>query len=439
MDKNFLLRKTDTHFTMKPMKKKVTKKKKVVKKIKAKKPIKRHAKSAFVSQKPEAAHHHHLKKIKENVAALISEAEHVKHSFTWKKNHAFFIIGFAVIAIFAIFSLVFFIGGKGNHKNQTSTVAVNETMEARQIAPESVENSSVTLIATGDIMLARYVELKMRRNKDYTWPFPKVADFLKSADITFGNLETPLLAGKNVPTDSMTFRADLEGVKGLAFAGYDLLSLANNHVMNYQVPGLTSTIQELKKAGIRYVGAGKNFDIANAPVIIEAKGKKIAFLAYNDKNIPPKFHGEATATMPGIAKMDIEKVKVNVAAAKQVADFVIVSMHAGIEYKKEPNQFQKDFAHAAIDAGAVAVLGHHPHVVEPVEYYGNGVIFYSLGNFVFDQFFNQDVQTGLVVRLTLNPESPLGVELFPVKIDLVQPRILEGEEKDLALKKLGLM
>lgn len=343
-----------------------------------------------------------------------------------------------VAAIFGILSVISSYSQPSDNKEPSSF-----QKKLEQVATLSILNDDdpVTLIATGDILLARYVELRMRQLKDYTYPFQKTADFLKSADITFGNLETPLLPGKNVPKDSMTFRGDLEGVKGLLFAGYDVLSIANNHTMNYQIHGLTSTLQTLKKAGILPSGGGKDQDTAYTPVIVEAKGKKIAFYSYVDSSIPPGFHGEAKGDKPGIARMDIEAVKNDVKNALENlgADFVVVSMHAGKEYKWEPTKFQKDFARAAIDAGASAVIGTHPHVIEPVEYYGNGIIFYSLGNFVFDQFFSEDVQNGLVAKITFPEESgeKTTAELFPVRIEKGQPRLMEGEEKEAILKKLG--
>lgn len=344
-----------------------------------------------------------------------------------------------VAAIFGILSVISSYSQPSDNKELSSF-----QKKLEQVATLSLLNDDdpVTLIATGDILLARYVELRMRQLNDYTYPFQKIADFLKSADITFGNLETPLLPGRNVPKDSMTFRGDLKGVQGLIFAGYDVLSIANNHTMNYQIPGLTSTLQTLKEAGILASGGGKDQDTAYTPVIIEAKGKKIAFYSYIDSSIPPGFHGEAKDGKPGIARMDIEAVKNDVKNALENlgADFVVVSMHAGKEYKWEPTKFQKDFAHAAIDAGASAVIGTHPHVIEPVEYYGNGIIFYSLGNFVFDQFFSEDVQNGLITKITFPEESgeKITAELFPVRIEKGQPRLMEGAEKVAILKKLGL-
>lgn len=303
------------------------------------------------------------------------------------------------------------------------------------------DEEPLTLIATGDILPARFVERRMRQAGDYTLPFKNTAEFLKNADITFGNLETPLLHGKNTSQDSVTFRGDPESLKGLLFAGFDILSIANNHTMNYQIPGLTSTIQELKKAGILYAGGGKNIDAAHTPAMIKAKDKKIAFYAYVDPNIGG-YLGLATWNSPGIAKMDIEAVKNDVKNGLDpnwhAADMVIVSMHTGKEYTRQPTQFQKDFAHSACDAGASLVIGHHPHWVQPVEYYGDCIIFYSLGNFVFDQMWSEETQIGLVAKVSFDEDEKPTAELFPVRMEKTVPRILEGEEREKVMKRIGL-
>lgn len=342
-----------------------------------------------------------------------------------------------VAAVFGVLSVLSSYSQSSENKEPSSF-----QRKLEQVATLSLLNDDdpITLIATGDILLARYVELRMRQLNDYTYPFHKIADFLKSADITFGNLETPLLPGKNVPKDSMTFRGDLKGVQGLLFAGYDVLSIANNHTMNYQIPGLTSTLQTLKEAGILASGGGKNQDVAYTPAIVEAKGKKIAFYSYVDSSIPPGFHGEAKDGKPGIARMDIAAVKNDVKNALENlgADFTVVSMHAGKEYKWEPTKFQKDFAHAACDAGASVVIGHHPHWMQPVEYYGNCIIFYSLGNFVFDQMWSEETQLGLVAKVSFNEDEKPTAEIFPVRIVKGQPQLMEGAEKEAILKKLGL-
>lgn len=421
------------------------KKKSSTKKSKPKKVLKKSVKTApkKASESVLAIHRaplrHRLKKIKEHLHAL--KQEHIKPLIFTRTRTIFIwggIFGLAVLVMIGIFVYSNYSKPAQEDAEQLTIGQTVETNGFNLFGVGEENEDAITLIATGDVLLARYVEQRMRATGDYTLPFQKAADFLKSADVTFGNLETPILNGKNTPKDSTTFRADPAGVKGLTFAGYDVMSIANNHTMNYQIPGLTNTLKELKKAGILASGGGKNQDFAHAPAIFETKGKTIAFLSYVDPKIPPRNYGIATYNTAGLASMNIEAMKNDVKNAATEYDIVVVSMHSGTEYKREPTQFQKDFAHAAIDSGASAVIGTHPHVVQPVEYYGNGVIFYSLGNFVFDQFFSTDVKTGLVARITFEDEEKPSVELFPVKIETTQPRILEGQEREDTLKKLGL-
>ncbi len=404
---------------LKKLKKKITVVKKKVKK-----------KSDSVLHIHAAPLRNRLNKIKEHIETL--KKEHILHSSSFNVRSIFIWTG---IFAFSFVVLALFIAYSGNTNKQ---LVQTSGLNALEIGDEDVDEDTITLIATGDVLLARYVEQRMRATGDYTLPFAKAAEFLKNADITFGNLETPLLSGATTPKDSTTFRADPKAIKGLLLAGYDVMSIANNHTMNYQIPGLTSTLKALKQAGILSSGGGKNQDAAHTPAVFETKEKRIAFLSYVDPKIPPRNYGIATFNTPGLASMDIEAMKNDVKNAVEAYDIVVVSMHSGTEYKKEPTQFQKDFAHAAIDSGASVVIGAHPHVVQPVEYYGDGVIFYSLGNFVFDQFFSQDVQTGLVARITFEDDEKPAVELFPVKIETTQPRILEGSEREEMLKKLGL-
>ncbi len=301
---------------------------------------------------------------------------------------------------------------------------------------ETVPETKVTLIAVGDIMLSRNVEAKMIKYQDWHYPFLKTADFLKSADITFGNLETAIMPGRVIKTGEMVFRTDPKAVEGLVFAGFDVLALANNHTPNFGEQGLKETYKYLSEAKIDYIGAGNNIIEARAFKIIEAKGLKFAFLAYNDNDVVPRsyFAGENRA---GTAELDFEKMPAEVKTAKTQADFVIVSMHAGTEYAPQENKRQQEFARQAIDAGAVLVIGHHPHVVEPVERYKEGYILYSLGNFVFDQMWSTETRQGVITKISFNRQGIKDIEYQPIIIeDYSQPRFANDQEKDVILKRL---
>jgi len=286
------------------------------------------------------------------------------------------------------------------------------------------QNPTVTMIAAGDIMLSRSVALKIRaHNVDY--PFAAIQDYLHSADIVFANLESPITAGPVVPTGSTTFHADPGVEVGLKDAGITVLNLANNHTPNYGDIGIADTIKYLDQQGIAHFGAGMNLAQADQPLYLERNGIKFALLGYNDSDVVPASYG-ATSNHAGTNIMDLAKLNRDVQAAKKNADLVIVSMHSGVEYQPLPDDSQKNFAHAAIDAGADLVLGHHPHVIETMEKYKGKYIFYSLGNFVFDQAFSNEVREGMTLKITFDKTGVTAVEYNPVWIeDLSQPKLTD--------------
>ena len=301
------------------------------------------------------------------------------------------------------------------------------------------ENSpAITLTAVGDIMLSRMVAQRIKTYHDYKYPFLKTAGLTRDADIAFGNLECPITQGRTIGSTEMIFRADPESIKGLKYAGFDVLSLANNHSFNFGVQGLKDTFQYLDESGIVYSGAGRDKREAYTPKIVEVKGIKIAFLAYAADAFSP-LYSQAKDSRAGIAFMKIPEMKKAVAAAKSKADLIIVSMHSGTEYASQPNGKQVAFARAAIDAGADLIIGHHPHTVQKMEKYKGKYIFYSLGNFVFDQMWSRETKEGLAVKLTLSKDGVREIELIPVLIEnYSQPRIMSEAEAQNIFKKLGI-
>jgi len=305
-----------------------------------------------------------------------------------------------------------------------------------KITPEVEE--SVSLIAVGDISFSRSVERVIKsQNNNYDYPFVKVADFLKTGDIVFGNLETPITPGREIQSGEMIFRSNPQTAEALKKAGFTIVSLANNHTPNFGEKGLFDTFDYLENAGIKYVGAGRNEKEAYSPVFLKIKGLDFAFLAYNDTDVVP-FSYEAGKSHPGTAFMRLEKMTQAVKEAKMKADFVIVSLHSGTEYVNQPNSSQINFAHAAVDSGADLVIGHHPHVVQTMEQYQGKYIFYSLGNFVFDQMWSQPTRQGLMVKIDFSRQKLENVSFFPVIIEnFCQPRFAEEKEKEEILKRLN--
>lgn len=297
------------------------------------------------------------------------------------------------------------------------------------------EPEKVTMVAVGDIMLSRAVAKRMQRH-GYGYPFASTSDFVRMADIAFGNLETPITAGPEVLPYEMSFRADIEAAAALRDAGFDVLSLANNHTPNFGETGLADTFRYLDEVGVAYAGAGSNRGEAAAPAFITVKGITFAFLAYGESRIVPTDY-EAGENRAGIAFMRIEEMRKAVLSAQELADIVIVSMHAGDEYEPLPNDSQIAFAHAAIDAGAEMVIGHHPHVVQPAEVYKGKYILYSLGNFIFDQMWSLDTRQGMISRAIFTSKGLSEITFHPIRIeDYAQPRFLDDESGAQVLKRL---
>lgn len=292
------------------------------------------------------------------------------------------------------------------------------------IGGQETGDKTITLMFVGDIMLDRGVEYMIEKygNQDYKFPFLKITDNLKMADILFGNLEGPV-SDKGIKVGSIySFRIDPKAIEGLTFAGFDILSVANNHIFDYGRPAMEDTFSRLKEAGINYVGGGFSEEEAHSPVIKEIKGVKIAFLSFTSLGSK---NWAAQEKRSGIAWLTEDNVKEDVTMASNRADLVIISFHFGDEYQTQSNPEQKYFAHLAVDYGADLVVGHHSHVVQEVERYKESYIAYSLGNFIFDQGFSEETMRGLLLKVIVRNKKI--EEVAPVKIKInqyFQPEIL---------------
>jgi len=279
--------------------------------------------------------------------------------------------------------------------------------------PPVIDGSGdIKLIFAGDTMFARDVEI-MIQNKgggDYGFPFNNVKDYLRQADITFVNLES-IISDKGFPYFLKIppwFRSDLEAVNGLTDAGIDIVSVANNHSFDFGPSAFEDSLNNLRNAGIQDAGGGFNYDEAYSPIIFTVKGKKVAFIAFTIIGSPlwraTKGEDESSGES-GIAWLTVEDLESSIYQARDnEADIIVVSMHFGSEYHTLPNQEQEEFAHLAIDRGADFVIGHHPHVMQPVMVYAGKYIAYSLGNFVFDQK-NEDTHKGFLLEATIQQDE----------------------------------
>ena len=343
------------------------------------------------------------------------------------------------LLLFIFLGTVLFLGG--TFLIEPESVEVNPKQTVKE-TPQQEEKQQVKIILAGDIMLNRGVEYMVEKegNGDFKFPFLKIADYLKEADIVFGNLEG-VISDKGTNVGSIySFRVDPKAVEGLNYAGFNVLSLANNHAFDYSKEALEDCLTRLSNEEINYVGAGFSENEAYSPLIKEINSStgastelsrmssplRIGFLAYT--NLGPETWRAAgeNSGIAWISENDFEKIKEYIESAKEMSDVLIVSLHAGEEYQRTPSQFQIDFSKMAIDAGADLAVGHHPHVTQPFEKYQNGWIFYSLGNFVFDQSFSEETMESQIIEILIEDNEIKEINPREIKINnFFQPEILK--------------
>lgn len=279
-------------------------------------------------------------------------------------------------------------------------------------APALAAEPTVSIVFMGDVMLADGPGRLVKQGHD---PFAPFARILDSADVRVANLEC-VVARSGKPGDKpFTFRADPR-VLPLLKRHVDAVSVANNHSGDFGREAFAEMLTRLNQAGLPFFGGGRDLSEAHEPLLIERHGLRIALLGY-DEFFPRSF--EAGEHHPGVAWSEDAQVVVDIRRARTVhhADIVIPFMHWGEEHRPRANDRQRELARLMIDAGADAVVGTHPHVVEDVELYQGKPIVYSLGNFIFDGFDDADNNTAWVLRLQVNRTGVREVHIQVGRID----------------------
>ncbi len=293
------------------------------------------------------------------------------------------------------------------------------------------------LQAVGDILLARDIDLIIRR---FGWqhPFAQVKELISQGDINFCNLESPAsFLGSPYPNKlkNITFRANPANLFAIKDAGFNIISLANNHMADYGPAAIAETLDALQLLNLPYVGAGHRREEAYAPHIIEAKGWKLAFLAYAE----PLWSVTEAGSEAGVAHLKKDKTlaAIQELKANALADLVVISLHWGEEYRHYPQQYQIDLAHAIVDAGADVILGHHPHVLQGLEWYRGKPVFYSLGNFFFDQIDDPTYQ-GALARINFMPDGGINVAMRPMRTQRrsLHQSIAQGQDAQMIAQNL---
>lgn len=313
---------------------------------------------------------------------------------------------------------------------------------------------SATILFAGDVTLGYHYEeyvdelVKKGTPKDeaLAWGFARVRDVTTKADLFVVNLECPFTAKGEKIAKNFNFRARPDLVAALAAGGVDVVSLANNHLMDYGPEGLFDTLSTLDQHRIVHFGAARNLAAARTPAVVDVKGIKVAFLGYfflGDRNIEPK-EVIATADTPGVAGDFSDQaaltamVKADVRAAKKKADHVIPFFHWGREGRADPEPYQTALAKAAIDSGASAVIGSHPHVLQPIDRSKGAPIVYSLGNFVFGGNWDPKDKRTALVELTVTKAAVQAVRVLPATSDAyperpVQPALVTEPDAGAAI------
>ncbi|GAA1073311.1 CapA family protein [Kitasatospora arboriphila] len=287
-------------------------------------------------------------------------------------------------------------------------------------APDPV----VTSMWTGDVMLGRRVGAGMAAAGDWELPFSQTASRLAAAGLTVGNLECTLSKEGRATHGGDSFGADPRALAGPRRAGYDILTLGNNHMGDYGPDALVRTVAIARGEGFATTGAGADIAAAREPALATAGGLRFAVLAFcavgESPEAGPATPGVVWQRMPPItgplAEGDLAALEASVRAARPTADVLVVVPHWGREYSHRPVAEQYTVGHRLIDAGADAVVGMHQHWVQPIEIYRGRPIVHGLGNFVFDMTFSEQVQQAVVVELVHWGRILKSVRAVPVRI-----------------------
>lgn len=301
-------------------------------------------------------------------------------------------------------------------KEPDTTASLEETQEP--------EKNKASLIFTGDVLLSHYV-----LNNYNAFGIEGVLDdgmlqALKESDVTIINQEFPFSTrGTQAEDKQFTFRVDPAYVSVLKEMGADMAAIANNHILDYGDEALLDTMDTLDEAGILYAGAGKDKERAAQLQVMEAGGLRIGMLAAS--RVIPVAEWNIDNHQPGVfCTYDPASLLARIRESKKECDYLFVYVHWGIERNTMPEEYQKNMARQYIDAGADAVIGSHPHVLQGIEFYKEKPIFYSLGNFIF----NQEIAQTMAVQLEVEKGKTTAVRILPASASGAKTSLAEGEQ-----------
>ncbi|MBC8180807.1 CapA family protein [candidate division KSB1 bacterium] len=312
-----------------------------------------------------------------------------------------------------------------------------ENISYRLPLDTSVIFDFVSIAAVGDVMYGNHTISYIKKHGT-GYPFVPTGAILQNADVAFANLEAPFTDTGTKFDKRFTFKVPPKYATGLTEAGFDVVTLANNHMLDYGIEGLANTLKMLDSIGVAHCGAGLDLKQAREPAIIERNGFRIAVLGYS-LTFPQEFW--ATNSTGGTCYPHYDYMQKSIQQSDSLADFTIVTFHWGSELKNYPKKYQKDYAHLAIDNGADLVLGHHPHVLQGLEIYKNRLIAYSLGNFSFASYSAKATES-IILKAHLSKAGLLYAKVIPVSVNnsevAFQPKPLTGAAADIVIAHLKI-
>ncbi|MCA9390545.1 CapA family protein [candidate division WWE3 bacterium] len=320
---------------------------------------------------------------------------------------------FIIIVIFWVISQYDGITPQQNPNQNETKLSITE--------PEIFQQEPISLIFFGDIMLARSIQTH-QKSRPQNWPFNGIQDLISESNLAMGNLESPIGDESITCEDCYRFSIQQDEATILKTVDFDLMTIANNHANDF-ADSPTKTKTTLENLGINAVGYISEGNTSQQPVIKEVDSYTIGFLSYSSLT---------NTNFDHIAEATEENIQSDILALKNTVDLIIVNIHWGNEYTYQVTAEQKNLAHVAVDAGADVIIGHHAHWMQPVEQYQHSLIFYGLGNTVFNMMYSMPTRQGFAVRAVINRnDQTLGFELIPMLIeDYARPRILEPDESE---------
>jgi hypothetical protein len=328
----------------------------------------------------------------------------------------------AALAGYMIWHTQFAAGAAASPSTTTSSPA-DTTTEAPTTTTTLPPDLSVA--AGGDVIGDRGVGTFLDKNGGAAL-FAGVKAYMEPAQLAFVNIEGAISdQGTRNTFKEYTFRARPALLDGLVSADINIVSLANNHSLDYRWKALSDCISRLDAAGVKHAGAGGDLSAASAPTILETPAGKVAFIAASE--IAESFAALKDRAGTNYTSAPNAALLADVAAAAKQADFVVVSMHWGKEYTPTANSHQISLAHKLIEAGADLILGHHPHVIQAMEIYKNRLIVYSMGDLVLDWHSPYAGET-FVLQVTVPKDGPPSGRIIPVYLSRINgtPKVVTG-------------